>query len=156
MSYTYPALDTKSINLIIQLYESFPDYFDSPDCPYPDTIKDLFRGELAYLDFDSHDTKSSNPLTDDEIIKNISDIHSKLQNYWNDVKNSDKGSDKNTFFRVSVALLEKLVSLRKEMSGIKHANQFIAETMTIMEDVLSADQRNEVMERLEKFDQRSQ
>jgi len=143
----YPVLDEKPLRQISQLYEYNPNLFNRPDCPYSDFIKQLFCGELKTNDFDSH----AADMSDDELTANINDLHKRLTDYWEDVKDSDKSADKNTYFRLSVTLMEKLVSLKEKMQNLRSVDQFMASVMGIMDDILNADQRTEVMTRLEKF-----
>lgn len=150
----YPQLDEKSIRLVTQLYEVDPKYFDSPECPYSPDIKELFKGENQTKYFDTHTTVSL--ATDEDISNEINDVYTKLKDYWDEVKSSDKSADKNTFFRVSTSLLEKLVDLRERMSKIKQVNAFITEVMLIMDEILNSDQRNEVTERLKRFSEEAQ
>lgn len=147
----YPPLDEKQISLIQQLFAVDPDYFKDPSCPYSQEVIKLFEGDNPVKDFDEH-TISVDEMSDDDIVTEISELHSKLKTYWDDVKSSDKSTDKNTFFRVSVTLMERIVDLREQMSNIKNVNLFTSEILSIMEQVLTADQRNEVIDRLKKFD----
>lgn len=149
-TYHYPPLNEAQIKLILSLFATYPDYFDVPGCPYSDEIKELFKGESKVLDFESHQTAAKD-LSDDQILQEISDLHQKLKDYWDEVKTSDKSADKNTFFRVAVALLERIVNLREQMSNLSQVNVFIDEVLRIMEQVLTPDQRSEVTERLKKF-----
>jgi len=151
MSNHYPQLDEKSIRLVTQLYEVDPKYFDNPACPYSADIKELFKGESQTQYFDTHTTVSL--ASDEDISNEINDVYQKLKDYWEEVKSSDKSADKNTFFRVSTSLLEKLVDLRERMSKIKQVNAFITEVMSIMDEILNSDQRNEVTERLKRFNE---
>ena len=148
----YPPIDEKTLRLLLLKYEQDPEYFSRPECPYAQDIKDIFTGQTAVQYFDTH-MESVTLESDDDIQKEINDVYSKLKNYWDEVKISDKSADTNTFFRVSTSLLEKLVDLRERMSKIKQVNSFISEVMQIMDEVLSSDQRNEVTERLKRFNE---
>lgn len=154
MSYDYPPLPVKEINLILQLYASNPDYFNNS--PYPENIKSLFIHGSEARFFDSHSSSTSNGpvdvLSDEQMLQEINVLYSQLKEYGNEALISDKGSDKNTFFKVSVSLLEKMVSLREKVSNIQQVNQFVNEILNILGDVLTVDQRNEVMARLQSFD----
>lgn len=143
----FPVLDEKPLRLIAQLYEHNKDFFDSPDCPYSEFVKELFQGELKANDFESHAVE----MSDDDLTKNINDLHKRLEDYWHDVKDSDKSADKNTFFRLSVTLQEKLVTLKERMQAMRSVSEFMSVTIGILDEVLNADQRTEVMTRLEKF-----
>lgn len=152
MSKYYPPISEKDIRLIQKLYEGDPSYFEAEECPYSPEVKDLFKGEVQSKYFD--DTNPVKPIaSDDEIAQEINDVYAKLKEYWEEVKSSDKSADKNTFFRVSTSLLDKLVELRERMSKIKKVNAFITEVLAIMDEILLPDQRNEVTERLAKFSQ---
>lgn len=153
MKHIYPELNYQTIRLVQKLYADNPTYLDDPDCPYPKDIIELFKGEVQAKYFDVQNTPTLALTNDSQIAAEIDDIYSKLKQYWEEVKNSDKSADKNTFFRVSAGLLEKLVELRERMSKIKKVNSFISETLDIFDCVLTADQRNEVMERLEKYNE---
>lgn len=143
----YPVLDERPLRLVSSLYEINPDFFDSEECPYSPFVKELFKGELKANDFDSHG--STEMPSDDEITRNILALQDKMDDYWAEVRNSDKSSDKNTFFRVQASLLEKIVDMKERMSNIRNANKFTTEVMSIMEQILTPDQRAEVMARLQ-------
>jgi len=147
----YPPLDEKSIKIIQKLYEADPEYFSDDRCPYQDSTKALFTGTSAVFDFASHTSERSEPVTDEDILNEINDLHAKLKEYWDDVKDSEKAGDKNTFFRVSVSLLERIVDLKTKASTLSNMNSFIQEVMNCMQEILTVDQRNEVIARLERF-----
>ena len=151
MSDFYPPLPEKEMRLIQTLSASNPEYFNHPDCPYAQDTKDLFMGETQVKYFDKPETSATRIASDDQIAEEINDVYSKLKDYWSEVKSSDKSADKNTFFRVSTSLLDKLVELRERMSKIKKVNSFIGETLSILDEILTPDQRNEVMDRLKKY-----
>lgn len=148
----YPPLNEPQLKLVLTLYEANPDYFNHPDCPYSKEIKDLFQGELAVKYFDSHVGGSgSDELDDATTMKALTELYTKLKDYWDDVKDSDKATDKNTFFRVSASLLEKVVLLKEKQSNIMLVDSFINEVLNIMGDICTPDQRNEVIDRLAKY-----
>lgn len=147
----YPELNEKDLKLIIRIYEDDPDYFDDENCPYDSEIKEFFKGEASVHYFDTHGSAASKPPSDDDILAQVTALYDRLNEYWNDVKDSENSSDKNTYFRVSVSLMERLTTLKEKMSNLKNVNTFMAEVLQIMDEILTPDQRNEIMKRLEKF-----
>ena len=148
--YKYPQLvDETSLNFIIEMYKDNPDYFDNS--PYPQKIIDMFKGSGMERDFDTHTDVDKKILTGADTETELNDLYSKMKAYWVQVKDSDKSADKNTYFRVSTTLMEKLVELQERMSNVNKFNTFMNEVLAIMDQVCDADQRNEIMERLQQF-----
>ena len=152
----FPQLvDAKTIKIIAGLYSTDPDYFTDKACPYDSEIKEIFIKpapvEVAGKTTNPYDDIPLTELTDDSLIDEINALHHKLKGYWAQVESSDKSADKNTFFRVNTSLLERIVALREKMTNTLKINTFIAEVLSIMDEVLDADQRNLVVERLKQF-----
>ncbi len=153
----YPPLAEKDLRLISQLVQADPEYLTGKECPYSkDVIHLLMRGlgqSGAREEATTSESYSTSELTTDaEISNEINNLYHRLQDYWQEVKNSDKSTDKNTFFRVSTSLLEKIVELREKMSNVGQVNSFISTILSIMDELLTPDQRSEVEERLRQFD----
>lgn len=147
----YPAIaDKETIKVIAGLYALDAEYFTNPACPYDQAIKEIFMGSGKHLDFDSHSNVNV-ILTDEDVITEINDLHQKLKGYWDEVEKSEKSADKNTFFRVNVSLLERIVDLRERMTNTLKINAFIAEVLSIMDEIMTADQKNEIMARMAQF-----
>ena len=150
MKYFYPALNEPALRQVIQLYETHPDYFDSPDCPYGQFIKDFFKANSAASDFDSHSDVAVK--FDEKGLQNeIEALYADLKKYGRDAQTSDNAADKNTFFRLSVGLLEKIIEVKKNLHYIQSINQFIEEVLSSMQEILNPDQRNEFMDRIRPF-----
>lgn len=145
----YPALDEKTIKLISKLFQEDPAYFTDPKCPYSKEVIDLLSGKAEFLDYDSH--ASIENMKAEDIEGQLGSLYAKLQKYWEEVRNSDKAADKNTYFRVATSLMEKLVDLQERMSMVSQANKFTQDVLNIMDEVMTADQRNEITARLEKY-----
>lgn len=142
----YPVLNEKNIPLIQSLYESNEDYFKNPECPYTESTINLFTGKV----FDIA-TTTVKQMDDSETIEQINMVYQQLMAYGVEAQRSDNATDKNMYFRVATTLLEKLVSIKEKMSNLKHINAFIGSVLQIMDEVLTADQRGRVMERLKEF-----
>ncbi len=146
----YPVLQEKELRLVQQLIDHDPGYLHDPTCPYAEDIKKILRPKSAEQESLA---QMSGPaaVADAEIMKEINGLYTRLKDYWLEVKDSDKSADKNTFFRVSTTLLEKIIELRERMSNLSQVNAFTSEVLTIMEEIMTPDQRNVVEERLRKF-----
>lgn len=147
----YPVLTPDAIlaiERIARLYEGDKMYLNYPECPYAQNIKDIFQGTAMYHDFDSHALDEI--PTADNILVTINKLHKELAEYGEKIKNSSdaSASDQNTYFRLSVMLIEKLANLREGVSKISEVEKFYAEVISILDKVLTTEQRSIVLERL--------
>ena len=142
----YPEFNEKNIKAIQQLYDQNTSYFDHPDCPYSEQVKQLFKIK-ANSDFDNpeiYDMLSS----DEYLIKEINSLYGHLQTFGENMRNSDNAAEKNTYFKLSAALLEKLISMRERTLNFTKMAEFTETVLQIMEDELDVDTRSRVLERL--------
>lgn len=147
----YPTLDENAISVIARVYEANPQYFDHPDCPYDQITKDIFKGNAKFQDFDTHtDVKIANS---DDLLTQITQLSKELKAYGQSIKTEEgtSASDRNTYFRLSVTLLEKLVDIKEKIANVKSYEQFNNEVLDIMDKILTPDQRTTVMQRLESL-----
>ena len=146
----YPEINEHHIIQIAKLYESNPNYFTASECPYSKGIVEIFTGGAKYHDFDTHmpDIPDS-----DSIVSQVNQLSKELKEYGRSIMNDEQtsASDRNTYFRLSVALLEKLVDIREKITNIRDYENFAVEVLDIMDVVLDADQRAKVVQRLEGF-----
>lgn len=148
----YPQFAERNIPLILQLSGTNPDYFTHPECPYLETTKMLFDKKVSKVLHNTPDLGVvEEELTDKNTIEELSSLYKLLQEYKQEAMMSDKSADKNTFFRVSLSLLEKVIVLKEKMSNLNQVNAFVATVITVMEEVLTSDQRGLVMEKLKEF-----
>lgn len=147
----YPPLNEGDITKIIKLYEVHPNYFERPECPYSDEVKAAFKKTGKVHDFDTHDM--DDVPASDSLLTQINQLSKELKVYGQSISNSEdtSPSDRNTYFRLSVTLLEKLVDIKEKVGKIVEYELFTNEVLDIMDKILSTDQRSEVMARLEKF-----
>lgn len=150
MSYFYPPLNEPALRQVIQLYEQYPDYFSAPECPYSPVIKDFLKLHSAASDFDTHKNVSVK-LNEQGLEDEIDALYTSLKTYGETAKASDNAADKNTFFRLSVGLLEKIIEVKKNLSYIQSVNVFIEEVLVAMQEILDPDQRNEFLDRIRPY-----
>lgn len=147
-NYYYPPLNENSFKTIVQLAEANSDYFTNPKCPYSETIKKVFTktstaGQVSNINLED--------INEDMLITEINNLYNDLRAYGATVNASGNATDKNTYFRVSTSLLEKLVQIREKTIDIKQYAAFQQEILNIMDQVMNADQKQEIMLRLKKF-----
>ena len=147
MSRYYPPLNEDDIKLVKQLFDENNSFFDDPDCPYSDEVKSLFTITDVMGDFDENfDLDLMN--SDEYVMKEINSLYSHLQKYGQTMRESDTASEKNTYFKLSTTLLEKIISMKERVSNIKQVTEFTETVLQILEDEVSVDDRTRVIERL--------
>lgn len=137
--------------LIGRLYEADPGYFADPKCPYAQDLKDIFMKKAKYHDFDTHD-KNKVPETD-TLMAQINTLNNELKSYGQSI-NSDEttsASDRNTYFRLSVTLMEKLIDMKERIDKIAEVEIFTTAVLDIMDKELSPDQRETIMSKLKSL-----
>lgn len=146
----YPSIEEGKLSIISKLAAIHADYFSRPECPYKQTTKDIFMKKGS--------EKASAPVFDetltdlpdtDQLILRINNLMASLDAFGRSAENS---TEQNTFFRLSVTLMNQLVDLKQKTSAMKEHESFVAEVFSIMEQICNADQRAEIQARLERFD----
>lgn len=149
----YPPLNEDSIHLVLELLDNDPEYLSDAACPYSQRIKDLFHKSPLNPDFDpSSELLGSDEFTEEDVTKQISSLYRELKKFGTEAQFSENASDKSTYFRVAVSLLERLIKLKEQSSRLAKHNDFVYAILSVMEEVLNADQIAEVQDRLERFD----
>lgn len=141
----YPDLNTE-LPVAIAMLEDDPEVFDFDDCPYGPGVVDALRGLKAdeVVDFgkEPKDKWEKLEIEAAKLYKELQESKTKLT----DVDHAERMS----YFRTATSLLEKLVGLQERTVGLRAIGAFQQTVLDIMEDVLDAGQRTEVMQRLEK------
>lgn len=141
----FPDLNHE-LGLVLQLLEQDPDLLRDPDCPYSADTKSVLtdlRGPAAEVAVTPRDKWEK--------------LEQETQRLYDDLKESkdnlhtEDHAERMSYFRTATSLLDKLVGLQERAVGLKAIGQFHQTVLDIMEDVLDAGQRTEVMQRLEKI-----
>lgn len=180
MSDYYPDLDERAcanFGVLIRLIEEDPTILISPNCPYPDsfiaTMSDLLLspgetdGTRATRRPNEHDRamqesrekaeayrkelieRAKTDDMDDAMYEDLNATLIDLKVYGSQLGPADQ-TEKMGYFRTKTALLEKLMLLRERAAGIKHVKEFESTILRIMEEVLTPEQRTEVMSDIRK------
>ena len=154
----YPKLDEAGLKTAHKFVVSIPGYLEDPACPYTDFTKTLLAGNRAParatgsaegLDelAETVEAVSLSEMDDSSLMQQIDTLYGQIQSYGSKLDKADT-SGHNTFFRISFGMLEKVVSLRTKMSESVSLTKFIEDVLSVMEDVMTAEQRDEINQRL--------
>ena len=140
----FPDLNTE-LNLALHLLEQDPGFLLDEDCPYSEdtrvALKNLAAAEPAAV-LEPKDKWELLERETQQLYDDLKDSKEKL----GDIDHAERMS----YFRTATSLLDKLVGLQERAVGLRAIGQFHQTVLDIMEDVLDAGQRTEVMQRLEK------
>ena len=150
MSEFPPALPpgaAEKLEVILQCMDADPDFLEL--CPYPaEDIAVLRRFEApaaAAVEEEEDAPEETNKWgrlerESNKLFKMLTDFSSKLD--------SKDNAETMAYFRTATSLLDKIVGIQERAANLKQINLFHETVLTVMEDVLDAGQRTEVMSRL--------
>ena len=176
----YPTLSSGAIQAILTLRKAFeenPDFLDHEDCPYDDIMKTDIRTlcavkvvekivqvpqivekivekEVRIKDAAAGGGKRGPKLRDvgKDVEKELLDLIEDLKALKLDSNDKDlKTSDRVAMIKVRAALIEKMTTLRQASSGIRRVGEFMSTVLSILDDMMSDDQRQQFMNRIETF-----
>lgn len=147
----YPPLPTDAIwalDVILQNTKEDPLYLADEDCPYsPADVLVLTRLAGAQpVELDDDDAEETGTKWErlqresDKLFKGLTKAGTLLEHKDN--------SEKMAYFRTATQLLDKIVSIQERAANLQKIHAFHDLVLTIMEDVLDAGQRTDVMARL--------
>ncbi|WP_419902114.1 hypothetical protein [Kiloniella sp.] len=149
----YPELgenDAWKVNTAVNAAKADGSYLSSSECPYDaETIailKDLIGSEEAVASSDISELTEAS-IDDINLEDEVVGLLLGLKKFKEELQNSDK-TEMNSYYRLTVPLIEKLVVLKERASGINEVNAFTQAVLTVMEDELSPDQATTIISRL--------
>lgn len=149
----YPKIEVETLRSLrtvrLMLIEN-PSYF--LESPYGGEVENFFKEffpsatkEIILPPTDaSHLTKA--PDRYDVLIEKTAGYIIDLEQVKN--KTTDSG-EAIQFYKAITGLMEKLIGLQERLLGMKQVSDFHRAVIDVMNDVLSADQRTQVMEKLD-------
>jgi hypothetical protein len=140
----FPDLNAE-LGLALQLFEQEPGLLSDPDCPYAAetvaTLKKMTKGV---------DGPVETPRDKwDRLERETQALFDELKDSKDNLSIEDH-AERMSYFRTATSLMDKLVGLQERAVGLKAIGLFHQTVLDIMEDILDAGQRTEVMERLQK------
>ena len=150
MAHFYPKIDEENVKLILQLIEQEADYLSSHACPYSDMVKNLFKPNGSMGAFNMTELDIEELSSEDGMLTEIMTIYGHLKQFGESMRSSDTASEKNTYFKLSATLLEKLINMKEKVINIQKMSAFSDTVLQIMEDELEPDTRTRIIEKLKK------
>lgn len=152
----YPDLDHETIlpvKIAVENAKQDDSYLE--DAPWDEEITTFIRklaGEAVEAHTDSALLQNNGSEKWKTIEAEAASLYEDLREFGRELSTEDH-TEKMSFYRTSTQLLEKIVSINERAMGLRHVAEFQDEIMAIMEDILSPDQRTEVMSRLRSITQ---
>jgi hypothetical protein len=137
-----PAGSAFALSLILQRLEEDPEFLDF--APYP--AEDL--EVLAAFRPSSEDEEVVTGEGKWSRLERESNNLFKLLTDFSKTLNNKDSSETMAYFRTATSLMEKIISLQERTANLKQVSKFHDAVLLIMEDVMSPDQRTQVMDRL--------
>lgn len=134
------------LDLILQRMAEEPDFLDH--APYPQEDKDVLAKlesrieQIEEEDLDEDSKWGRLEKESNKLFKMLTDFSDKL----NDKDNTETMA----YFRTATSLLDKIVGIQERTANLKQISLFHDTVLAVVEDVLDAGQRTQVMEQLKK------
>ena len=138
----YPDLN-QQLDVALHLMGEEIDYLNQSDCPYSvGTKSSMFKlaSVVAEVEFQPTDKWA-------KLERETQDLYDDLKDSKDNLSIEDH-AERMSYFRTATSLLDKLVGLQERAVGLKAIGNFHQTVLDVMEDVLDAGQRTEVMARL--------
>jgi hypothetical protein len=146
----YPKIDEKNLKLVLQLQSEDPEYLKSDECPYSEELKRLFQMNNPSADFSDVEINLDELTSEENILSEIQVLYGQLKHFGQSMRESDTASEKNTYFKLSATLLEKLISMRERVVNIQKMQLFSDTVLQILEDEVPVDARTNIIQKLKK------
>lgn len=144
----YPEFDEKSLwalDVIRQNIDQDPEYLENS--PY---TSNEIQGLLKLTRVKSVAPEAEATASKWEILEiETNGLYQNLKETFENLTIDDH-TERMSYFRTATSLLDKLVGLQERAAGLKKVHEFQQTILDIMEDILEAGQRTEVMDRLRK------
>lgn len=144
----YPNITEDQIHLINSVFRKTAEdenYLTSPQCPYPEVVKQFFNKQITTA------AGTVNLFEGDEseaLDAQIKQVINDLEQYGKSLSSEDT-SEKLQYFKTKTALLEKLLTMRERTFNIKEIHVFRTTIMQFLSEVCTADQITDIMTRLD-------
>lgn len=148
MSEFHPPLPdraTWALDIILRNLEQDPDYLlDSPYTQEEIDVLERFAGRAVAVEEEAPAEGKWARLEHEsnKLFKSLTGFSANL--------NERDNAEQMAYFRTATSLLDKIVGIQERAANLKQINLFHDTVLTVMEDVLDAGQRTEVMDRLKK------
>lgn len=158
--YFYPPINPQNLRQVRELVKAHKqDYLDNPDCPYPDDLKLLFAKlfDVQTASGQNSNDKNSAPFTEEDLSdsefldKELNKLYAELKEFGKKLDIDSTASERNTYFKLSTTLIEKVISSKEKLNHIKEVEFFMDTVLEAMDDILNSDQREKFLDRIHRF-----
>lgn len=158
MDYHFPSIPNDiaaQFGLMLMIAKDKPDYFDAPNCPYPDNLKALLKELTAPKPILAPviSTDSDPVLPEDKWVmleREAKKVFDDLKASYPDIKVQDV-AERMSFFRTASSLLEKLVGLQERAVGLKQMSEFQNMIIQFLDEICDNNQKTILMERIKSL-----
>lgn len=144
----YPPLDEGTLKIIAMHLADNPNYLTDPACPYHKDTVALFVAPIS-----TETTPLVNGIERQKAI--LLKMREQLDEQGRRLDDNElETSAGNAYFRQRLPVEREILELEERLHNIENVDAFYATVLTIMEDVLETDQRDEVMTKLRNIKER--
>jgi hypothetical protein len=155
----YPTIKDEVVlplKVALQHAKTNPAYLDNGACPYPDLTKNFIRSLVSMsgvgiTDGSSVDMTFLDPTSDglDVMLKELDRLYTDLKSFRNTL-NTMEPNEKAIFFKTTMALLEKIATIKERTYNMKTVSDFQQAVITAMTDELDEETQKRVIAALDK------
>lgn len=159
----YPELPDDFVGVLGNLHTLInddPDYLSDPSCPYPVEQARVLGALLSSRGLPSSPSVEQAvdlefdedfEVTDEAVLGSIEDLYRQLKVFGRQMDGSTVDpKDKAAYFRMAVALTDKIVAQREKAVRLKDWKQFMGLIMTWLEGV-EPDVRTDLIDQIEEW-----
>lgn len=155
MSYYYPPINEKNLVVLIKLAKQHSDYFTSEDCPYGSAVAQLdFNSPpntpSTFGDFELPEEDIGDLSDTSNLLAETQRLYRELQFMGKDMNKNTSSAERNTYFKLSATLLDKLIDMQERVVTVAGLARMQELMLQIMADEVTVDNRNNILDRLRK------
>jgi len=154
VDYHFPSIPNDiagQFGLMLMIAKDKPDYFDAPNCPYPDALKTLLKELTAPKPVAPPAIVSVDPVLPEDkwvtLEREAKKVFDDLKASYPDIQVQDV-AERMSFFRTATSLLEKLVGLQERAVGLKQMSEFQNTIIQFLDEICDNNQKTILMERI--------
>jgi hypothetical protein len=158
VDYHFPSIPNDiagQFGLMLMIAKDKPDYFDAPNCPYPDELKALLKELTAPKPvLPPLMTVDDKPMVGEDkwvtLEREAKKVFDDLKASYPDIQVQDV-AERMSFFRTAASLLEKLVGLQERAVGLKQMSEFQNTIIQFLDEICDNNQKTILMERMKSL-----
>lgn len=146
------------VKVIMQHMKTNPNYLDHVTCPYPPKLKEFLKsvcgsgGGGGSGEVGGGETTFLGQGADkfEVMIVELDKLYTDLKAFRSTLGSMDP-NEKSTFFKTTMALLEKIANLKERIYNMKEMADFQKTVVTVMEQHLDTEKHKQIIEELNGY-----